>query len=536
MNFIDTTPISSLTGTSKEREVLANEIKDAYEASLQLDREKEEEEKKEKANKNRLLSLMQSRKQRVPLEPSLHEPHVTISVRHIELGNKVRLFKDDCLFTAVYDWIGSICTDPEFFELKDHRGNTIPPNDSVFSGTFNMSPCLSPVPMTPTGTVSFRGFGTITNQTNGNNSIINIDSQDDLFEECNEPDVQDYLLLGAVREAAFQRLNHVITEKVSRENVFDDMMSLYKKRNIASHKISISFKGEDAEGDGVSRDAFSAFFNSAYNKMDGYSEKVPSTRFSEEDVRTLGKIITHAYICFNVFPTGLCKTAFKKGLNIEVRDEDFLASFLHFIHPKEAEIVHKCSKGTLGNVQPIMDILFEYSIFTKPTKENIMDLMAKAAKIALLNKPCYLMQQLAYGLGNFWNKITGEMIETLYSSTLPTSEKIISSLIPNEKCPQDQKVFTWLNRFIRGLSVRELGVFLRFVTGSNNFQPDMKMRIEFVDQPTSFLRPCSQTCFKILLLPRQYSSFTEMAENLKMHMENTDNWSVHDGIFNVTEN
>ena len=484
-------------------------------------------------NEGRLSALMAARKMRVTPEPELYESHVTICVRHLTLGNKVRLFREGVLFQAVYDWIGSINQTPEFFQLKDHKGITISPDQLIQSGTFNMLACSSPVNMSPNGTVAFLGFGT-------KNTTLNIIDEDD-FHTHEEESVQHQVssnskqfdCLQSLREDAYDRLQNGNSYEVSRENIYNEMMTLYKKRNILSHKIFISFVNEDAVGHGVSRDAYSAFFESVYLKMEGFFEKVPMCRFEVEDAETLGKIITHAFICFDMFPIGICKSALKEFLKLEVTDEELFASFLEFLQPNEAELVRRCSRGLIEDVQSISDILFEYSIYTIPNKENVVQLITKAAKIALINTPCYLMQKVVSGMGNFWNKVSSHMISSLYDCTLPTSEKILSNLDANESCNQDQKVVTWLHRYIRCCSKEELQMLLRFVTGSPSIQPNMKIRVEFVDQMAQHLRPCSKTCFKILILPRQYSSFTEMKENLTVYIQNTSNWCVDDNILMI---
>ena len=61
---------------------------------------------------------------------------------------------------------------------------------------------------------------------------------------------------------------------VSRENIFHDTISLYKKRNAATHQLQLPFDNEETSGDGVTRDAFQPFFASVYSKMDGSNERV----------------------------------------------------------------------------------------------------------------------------------------------------------------------------------------------------------------------------------------------------------------------
>ena len=66
----------------QKRSILAHEVFDAYNVSLKADREEAVGRVREQENHKRLIEWMNSRKERVLLEPSLSEPHVVISVRN----------------------------------------------------------------------------------------------------------------------------------------------------------------------------------------------------------------------------------------------------------------------------------------------------------------------------------------------------------------------------------------------------------------------------------------------------------------------
>ena len=98
---------------------------------------KEEERQDHEMEQVRLMSLMEP--SRVEPEPDLSEPHVTISVRHISIGNKVRLFEATSLFQCVYDSVGSISLKPEPFELRDFNNSLLVPDSEVYSVSFNLT-------------------------------------------------------------------------------------------------------------------------------------------------------------------------------------------------------------------------------------------------------------------------------------------------------------------------------------------------------------------------------------------------------------
>ena len=118
------------------------------------------------------------------------------------------------------------------------------------------------------------------------------------------------------------------------------------------------------------------------------------------------------------------------------------------------------------------------------------------------------------------------MINALFESLTPTHERFINCLEPCECNAQDQKITTWFHRYIRSCSSEQLEKLLRFITASSSLPRDTKIKIQFVNQPPKYLRPHAQTCFKILLIPRQYASFTQLYENLNFYMAHSEYWGV----------
>ena len=503
-------PSYNKAGECTERKRLREEISKAFEESLEADRKKDRIVNVEASTNDSnvvddLIQLKRSREERVLKEPSLHDDHVTISIRHSSLGTKVRLFHAKSVFQQVYDWVGSLALRPKHFTLKDYKGFFVSPDKVVMSGSFNMCECDEPILMSPTGSVAFTGFSTSTR----------------LFNE-------DYAELQKIRESEFEMYSKELYAEVGRENIYEELISLYRKRNVSKSLLRLNFKNENAVGDGVSRDAFSEFYRTAYKKMEGHFFKVPSQHLEDEELKLIGEIITHGFILFDIFPLGICKLSLKHYLyNHKESDEDMYQSFLSFITPTERELISQFATKDGEDPQPLVDIFSEYSIFASPTSHNVRGMVIKAANIALIRQPCFAMQLLVQGMGSFWNKTNVNQIDALYQLTTPTADEIISILDPEETCKKDQQVTTWLHRYVRSSSPDELQRFVRFITGSEMMIPGSKIKIEFVDQSEECLHPLTKTCFKILIVPRQYKSFFELRDNLNFYV-NQGSWEVHD--------
>ena len=170
-----------MIGTSDERQSLSEEIYSSYNESYAIDQKKQCEKEKEELKEKHLLALMEARKARLEVEPSLAEAHVIISVQHCTMGLKVRLFREDSTFVQVYDWIGSLSTRPQYFRTMDYKGAIISPDNELYSGVSNMAESEKPVPMSPKETIAFEGFGTLQDQlsvTEESSSTVTLQNQE----------------------------------------------------------------------------------------------------------------------------------------------------------------------------------------------------------------------------------------------------------------------------------------------------------------------------------------------------------------------
>ncbi|XP_066931705.1 uncharacterized protein [Clytia hemisphaerica] len=562
-------------------------------------------------------TLRQSRESRVMPEPSLNEEHIVVSVRHCVLQRLVtRLFRPSEMMVAVYDWIGSLSTEPINFQLIHASRATATPNEPVVSGVMNMAPLDVPILMSSSGTIAFLGFGTnpesnspnselnatsnpmnitnpasspeppdipesnspnselnatsnpvnITNpasspeppdipESNSPNSELNATSNPvNITNPASSPEPPDIpesnspnselnatsnpvnitnpepldLQLQTIKQQSFERLSgEAINGTVKRSDIFNSMTEFYEeKRPESSRNIFITFENESGVGNGVMKEAFSLFFDNLSKRWEGAAECIPTMH--EDKIATIGRIIQHSYILFGIFPHNISYASFKFYLYSELNDEELLSSFYNFL-PERLANVFENFDGSSGNVNCCMNVLSDFSIFAQPTTSNIKNLSLRAARIALLQLPCFQLQRLTNSMDFFKKAMSAELFEYLRVSQYPTCDTVIDYIIADEKTPQEGRIITWLQRYIRSCGTKELQNFLRFVTSVSSVIGG-KIKIMFLDQPRAHLRPRPQTCFSILRLPRQYSSFTELQNNFNFYIQNPIDvaWEMHD--------
>ena len=109
----------------------------------------------------------------------------------------------------------------------------------------------------------------------------------------------------------------------------------------------------------------------------------------------------------DIFPFEICKSSIKHCIfGGDISKTELLTSFMAFIMHKEASIVQRFrSEILIEDEDAIMDILTEYSVFTKPTRSNVETLLEKAAKVALIQGPHFSLQSLFRGMDKFWEKL-----------------------------------------------------------------------------------------------------------------------------------
>ena len=500
---------SALIGTTEQRVALNNEIQRAYDESLEADREKDRIDQEEKREQDRLQDLMHTRKAKLKPEPELTDDHIVIAIRHPELGHKSRLFQTETRMMEVYWWTGSLNMTPEYFGIKDYMGKTCYPDELSKSGIYNICTRQEPMNMSIDDEIGFDEFSPLGNVgQNAYQTLMKL--RDEYYKEHFK--VQDDIVF------------------VKRESVYEDMLKIFKKRGVQHKKLSVLFKDEMAYGEGVSRDAFACFFKDVYDQLEGENEKVPPAHMDLEELELIGNIITYAFLVYNLFPVKISISALKKEMfSVQVSHEELLQAYLHYLPNRERETVEKFATGH-GDAQPIMDILMDSRIYTKPTKDNIYELCIRAAEMILIRYPSSSVKALVDGMGAFWKSVSCHMFMSLYKVTTPNADTVIAALNVEELCAQDGKLTTYLHRYIRACSEKGIETFLRFVTGSASLVPGDVIKVQFITQSHSILCPRSQTCFKILTLPRNYTSFQHMQNTLDKFFQNEDWWTIQDDV------
>ena len=297
---------SSLIRSPNERSELNSEIARSFQASLMNDivverkkTLKEAEEKKTpEERQHKALKLPEKRKLRVQKEPNNSEKTVNLAVRHPELGMQRRQFREDSTMNCVYDWIGSLSPEPVYFGLfmKFHSDPVLPSADvKLYDKTIlNVGVLADPIDFQEDKETTMYGYSNMSNM-----EIL----------ETKRNSEKDALI------------NDNSVFLVDRLNVVANMFSIYQDAQVTKSLMKINFRGEDATGHGVTRDVYSQFYKEIFRfHSSGIHANVPSS-LSETESERFGKILTHAYILYNIFPIEIATAFFEQLVKGEVRND-----------------------------------------------------------------------------------------------------------------------------------------------------------------------------------------------------------------------
>ena len=491
-----------------ERFTLLNELQQPYATDTSIDLEAiKEEELKQKA-----VALQEHQRSRLPPEPRNLESKVTLSVRHPEFGTLRRSFLPDAAMNVAYDWVGSLCSKPMYFGLysKDcHKPVPPPSNVKLYDKTvLNLGILNQPLDFQEDCEITMPGYSNSLTKCIG---TIEAKRDTEKFKLKNDTGSCFY---------------------VDRHNIVHDILQMYQDKAVTDRYVTIKFRDENALGDGVSRDVYTQFYKDVFRLYSsGIHENVPVS-FSKRDSEVFGRIITHAFIQYNIFPIEIARAFFEQLLTNEVRQSTLLESFKSFIRKSERHSLEKLlSKKALSEEETnnLWEMFTDCNITQIPTVTNIEKISLMAAKYGFIQRPFFVLSKIRKGMGSFWNGFTATDIDVLWNSHRPTVSNCLNYFTFDEPLlPAKEKVASFIKRFIAGTSEEILSLLLQFATGAANIERGSGVQVRFVNQYGCNLVITSEACFKILTLPRLFEIFKQFKTVIEGTLLNPLMWEMND--------
>ena len=176
-------------------------------------------------------------------------------------------------------------------------------------------------------------------------------------------------------------------------------------------------------------------------------------------------------------------------------------SFKLCLQSNERSILEKVLKSI--NVcdfdwQILWDALIDAGTASKPNLSNIMEIVLKTAKHVFYEKPCFLLTYVKKGLGEFWEDISKEAIDALWTMYTPTHSNVLEYLKVEVTSPMEEKTEAYISRYVRSLDRDSLSLFVLFCTGLSSIEPGSSIKVVLENQDDRNFVIRAAACFKIL--------------------------------------
>ena len=321
---------------------------------------------------------------------------------------------------------------------------------------------------------------------------------------------------------------------INRATLFSDILSLYTKdRDKVGLQYSFRFRFKDeraVDAGGVTRDAFSAFFEETYlHFFDGTCLLHPAVHASIDmpTYSVLGEIISHAYLVAGVFPDRVAfpsLVAALLGPERIVPDPILQEIFISSLSTHEASIIMNALsvRGlTFKNTMKteLVTILGCHGCRGIPQPSTLMQHLIQAARYTFLIQPAAALHIMNGGIPSnhrpFWKRMTVDNFYSIYSSLSVSKAKVLNLLKePSLLSVSQEEIYQYLKRFIGNMSGDELRTFLRFVTGSFVISvPAIDVVFNSLDGLAR--RPISHTCSATLEISSTYASLPEFVAEFR---------------------
>lgn len=167
-------------------------------------------------------------------------------------------------------------------------------------------------------------------------------------------------------EASQDPSDKEVLVKLRRVNIVDDVLDVFMDPKVLNAPLKMEFTNEKAvDSDGVSREAYSAFWENFLEQCEGEDERVPRLQpdYSEKKWEALGRVWLKGYLDHKIIPVRLSPAfvlACCQGLT-SVDDELLIMSFARFLSENERASLEKALQGNIDETveEDLLDIFFK---------------------------------------------------------------------------------------------------------------------------------------------------------------------------------
>ncbi len=324
---------------------------------------------------------------------------------------------------------------------------------------------------------------------------------------------------------------------LQRDNLYVDMMSLFKDPQVVEHyPFAVVFQREKGvDTGGLSREAFSTFWEEAYSKhFDGSCLVTPRVCAGLKGIplQILGRILSYGYISCGFLPVRIAFPTLAAILLTsfaEITDDILLQTFKVSLSPVDLSSIKEAlsiqTAYPQGLLSKLINIFSRFDCLEVPNPGNILRLCQHSCRWLYIDKPFSAIVEMRKGVPSnhmlFWdqNRRGVSDLFKIYLALTATPAKVLQCIEePPLFQPSEQRIFDYLTQYIGRMKVEEVQLFLRFCTGSS-VCIEKRIQIEFNSLSGFERRPIAHTCSCTLEIPRSYTSYMDFTNDFKAVLE-----------------
>lgn len=305
---------------------------------------------------------------------------------------------------------------------------------------------------------------------------------------------------------------------IRKTHCVEDMIEAFTNNNILDANILLKRVLERGEvevgvGSGVTRDCLTDFWDVFYTtKTCGTTYKIPVLhhKFKEREWTAVARILAFGWQKFQFFPVQLAPPFLTEALSLS-SDSNLLEAFFNYISATEKDVLTETLSNFKGaDMDELLSILSSHICCVLPTEHNLQGLVEEIAHKEMVQEPAFIIKCWKPILKSIGQSMSTEELKKILDNLKPKARNV-TKCIKFTECMslEEQTTSNHLLRFVRERDEKELGLFLRYCTGSDLFL-SKTIKVTFTVEQSQFARaPLAHTCSCSLEMASDYKDYTD---------------------------
>ena len=305
---------------------------------------------------------------------------------------------------------------------------------------------------------------------------------------------------------------------IRKTHCVEDMIQAFTNNNILDANILLKRVLERGEvevgvGSGVMRDCLTDFWDVFYTtKTCGTTYKIPLLhhKFKEREWAAVARILAFGWQKFKFFPVQLAPPFLTEALSLS-SDSNLLEAFFNYISATEKDVLTEALSNFKGaDMDELLRILSSHDCCVLPTEHNLQSLVEEIAHKEMVQEPAFIIKCWKPILGSIGQSISTAELKKILDDLKPKARNVTKCIkFPGRMSLDQQTTSNHLLRFVRERDEKELGLFLRYCTGSDLFL-SKTIKVTFTVEQSQYARaPLAHTCSCSLELASDYKDYTD---------------------------